>query len=79
MLEKEKRSYVGFMDLEKPDDRVNRETLWQVLRMQDIGGNLMNSIKSMYVNSLSCERVKGNESEFVRIYSALRQGCFVSL
>ena len=44
--------YVGFMDLEKAYDRVNRETLWQVLRMYDGGGKLLNVIKSMYVNSL---------------------------
>ena len=25
--------YVGFIDLEKPYDRVNKETLWQELRM----------------------------------------------
>ena len=30
-LEKKSRMYVGFMDLEKEYDRVNRESLWQVL------------------------------------------------
>ena len=33
--------YVDFMDLEKAYDRVNREALWQVLRMYDMGGKLV--------------------------------------
>ena len=44
--------YVGFIYLEKADDRVNREALWQVLRMYDVRSKLLNGIKSMYVNSL---------------------------
>ena len=28
-------------------DRVNREALWQVLRMYDMGGKLLNGIKSV--------------------------------
>ena len=45
--------YVGFMNLEKAYDRVNREELRQVLRMYDVGGKLLNGIKSMYDNSLT--------------------------
>ena len=40
--EKKQRVYTGFMDLENLYDRVNREALWKVLRMYDVGG--------MYVN-----------------------------
>ena len=70
--------YVGFMDLEKPYDRVNRETLWQALRMYDVDGKLLNDIKSMYVNNLACVRVKGGERECFRINSGVRQGCIMS-
>ena len=58
---------MGFMDLEKAYDRVNREALWQVLRMYDVWGKLLNGIKSMYVNSLACVRVKGGEIKTFRI------------
>ena len=34
--EKKCSVYVGFMDLEKVYDRVNREALWQVLRVYDV-------------------------------------------
>ena len=51
--------YVGFMDLEKAYDRVHRNALWQALRMYDMGGKLLNGIKSMYINSLACVRIKG--------------------
>ena len=53
--------YMGFIDLEKPFDRVNKEALWQVLRMYDGDGKLLSIIKNMYVDSLVCVRVKGSE------------------
>ena len=39
--------YIGFMDLEKTYFRVNREALWQVLGMYDVGGKFLNGIKSI--------------------------------
>ena len=33
------RVYVGFIEFEKAYDMVNREALWQVLRMYDLGVN----------------------------------------
>ena len=43
--EKKCRVYMGFMDLEKAYDRVYKETLWQVLRMYDVGGKRLRKIK----------------------------------
>ena len=76
--EKNHSVYMGFIELEKAYDRVNREALWQVMRMYDVGGKLLNGIKSMYVDSSACVRVKGGESEQFRIYSGVRQGCIMS-
>ena len=70
--------YVGFMDLGKAYDRVNRKILCQVLRMYNVGGKLLNGIKSVYVNTLACVRVKGCESECFRIDSGVRQVCIMS-
>ena len=41
--------YVGFMKLEKAYDSINMEVIWQVLRMYDVGGKLLNSIKSILI------------------------------
>ena len=43
--------YVSFIDLEKAYNRVNREALWQVMRMHDVRGKLLSGIKSMNVGS----------------------------
>ena len=44
-----------------------------------MGSKALNGIKSMYVNSLACIRVKGGESECFRINSGVRQRCIISL
>ena len=73
---KKHRVYVGFINLEKVYDKVNREALWQCLRMYDVGGNLLSGIKSMYVDSLACARVKGGKSELFMIDSGGETGVY---
>ena len=51
-----------FIDLEKAYYKINREVLWEVLRMYDVLGKLLNGIKSIYVDSSACVRVKWGES-----------------
>ena len=69
---------MGFIDLEQTYDRVNREALWQVLRMYDVGDKLLSGIKRTYVDSSACVRVKGSESERFRIDSGVRQARIMS-
>ena len=69
---------MGYMDLQEAYVGVNREGLWQVLRMYKVGGKLFNDIKSVYVNSLACVRVKECENECFRIDSGVRQVCIMS-
>ena len=57
--EKKCRVYVGFIDLEKGCNRVNEEALCQVLRVYDIGDELLSGVESMYVDGSTCVRVKG--------------------
>ena len=49
-----------------------------MLRMYDVGDKLLNEIKSMYVDSSACFKVKGGVSERFRIGSGVRQGCIIS-
>ena len=60
--EKKRRVYVGFIDLGKVYDRVNREALWHVLRIYNVGSKLLSRIKNMHVDSLASVRVRGSES-----------------
>ena len=56
---KNKVCMMGFIDLEKAYNRVKRETLWQILRIYNVGGKQLNVIKRMYVNSVAYVRIKG--------------------
>ena len=46
-MKTEKKVYLGFMDLEKAYDSVDRKGLWQVLSIYGISGRLLRGIKSL--------------------------------
>ena len=41
------------------NEKINREVLWQVLVIYDVGGRLLNIIKSMYEDNEACVRING--------------------
>ncbi len=51
------------MDLEKAYDRVDKEALWNVLRIYGVGGQLLKGIQAFYREANSCVRVGGKFSE----------------
>ena len=62
-LEKGKKMFSAFIDLEKAYDKVWREDLWSALREYGIGGRLLGSIEALYRESKACVRVEGELSE----------------
>ena len=40
--------YFAFLDLEKAYDRVDRDAMWNVLRLNGIGGRLLRGVKNLY-------------------------------
>ncbi len=55
-----------FMDLEKAYDRVDREALWSVLQIHEIG-RLMRAVKSFYEGSKACVRVGRGEGDWFEV------------
>src|SRR5215469_9078715 len=76
--EKGREVYLGFMDLEKAYDRIDRVALWTVMRKYGVNGRLLTALKSFYVNSRSCVKVGGWVVEMFDVKVGLRQGCVMS-
>ena len=74
-LGKCKDVYFAFLDLEKAYDRVDRDVMWNVLRLYGIGGRLLQGVKSLYVGSKDCVRVGNEVSEWFPETVGLRHGC----
>ena len=70
--------YFAFLDLEKAYDRVDRDAMWNVLRLYGIGGRLLRGVKSLYAGSKACVRVGNEVSEWFPVREGLRQGCVMS-
>ena len=60
------------------NDRVDRDAMWDVLRIYGIGGRLLRAVKSLYVGSKACVRVANEVSEWFPVRVGLRQGCVMS-
>ncbi len=61
-LGKDKQLHAAFMDLEKTDDRVDREALWSVLKLYGVGGQLLKGIQAFYREANACVREGGEFS-----------------
>ena len=55
-LAKGKDSFWAFMDLEKAYDRVDKDAMWQVMRISDIGGRVLRGIMTFYDEGRPCVR-----------------------
>ena len=53
VIEHDRELNIVFVDQEKAFDRANRDKLWQTLELYNTQGQLLDSIRAIYANSLS--------------------------
>ncbi len=58
--------------------RVDWLTLWEVLKLYDVGGKLLSAIKSFYEEASAYVKISGETSGLFEIKVGLRQGCVMS-
>ncbi len=65
------------MYLEKAYDRVDREAVWNVLKIYGVGGQLLEGIKAFYKETSACVKVDGELSDDFAIGLGVRRVCDV--
>ncbi len=70
-LGKDRELYVAFIFLEKACDRVDREALWNILKIYGVGGQLMEGIKA-------CVKVNEELNDRFAVGLGVRQECVMS-
>ena len=55
----------AFVDLEKAYDTIDEDAMWQMLRVFGVGGKLLKTVQSVYVDSRACVRVGNDVSELL--------------
>ena len=78
MKENKKKVYMAFMDLEKAYDRVDRESMRQLMIFYGIGGRVLKGVMMFYDEGRACVRVGNMVSESFVVKMGLRQGCMMS-
>ena len=82
IIERKKRDgdkvYMGFLDIEKAYDTVNRDLLCKVLERIGMSRKIVNIIGSMYTETKVKYRIGEIETDWVRSRRGVRQGCVLS-
>ena len=73
-----RRVYLGFIDIEKAYDRVDRKLMCQMLEKIGMTDKYVRIIKSMYVNTRAKYRLGDVETDWVRSVRGVRHGCILS-
>ena len=81
MIERKKNDgcklYLGFLDIEKAYDRVNREMLCRVLEKVGLCEKIVNIVRSMYVDTKARYKQGNIKTDWVKSERGHRQGCIL--
>ena len=75
MIEKNRKMYAVFVDLEEAYDKVCREELWEALKRYGVSGDLLRAIRALYQASEASVKVDGECSEWFKVKQGVRQDC----
>ena len=75
---RKEKIHLGFVDITKAYDSVNRELLWKKLASIGIKGKFLGMLQSMYANDTVESVVNGVTTSPVYLRRGLRQGCSLS-
>jgi hypothetical protein len=70
--------YMCFIDLRKAYDSVNREALWNVMRMYDVPEKLICLLKDLHEGTMAAVKWKGGVSDWFEVKTGVRQGCMIA-
>lgn len=67
------------MDLENVFDRIDKDAMWQVLKVYRLGGKLLRAVESLFKKGKTCVSVGKEEGKYFSLKVVLRLGCVMSL
>ena len=73
-MDKNKDTFVGFIDMAKAFDNVNRDLLYYKLLRLNINGKIYKAVKSLYSNTFNCIRLNNIFTNWFYSNSGVRQG-----
>jgi exonuclease III len=71
---KKEKLYAAFVDFQKAFDLVNRDALWFKLLSGGFSSKIVNIVKLIYSNVMSCVRQENSLSDFFKIDLGVKQG-----
>ncbi|KAK3082831.1 hypothetical protein FSP39_006593 [Pinctada imbricata] len=70
--------YVNYVDFEKAFDSIHRDSLWSIMKYYGIPDKLIRMVKLLY-DTFDCAVLEdGEESEWFRVTTGVKQGCTMS-
>ena len=78
MIERGKKLYAAFLNLEKAYDRVCRTGLWEALKQYGVEGRLLRAVQGMDKDSEAAVKVREEITEWFEVQRGVRQECPMS-
>ena len=73
-----KELYIGFLDIEKAYDSINRNKLFRLLKHIGISEKILNVIKALYTDNNMIFKMGNVKTDWINNNTGVRQGCMMS-